>query len=281
MAARGLAPDIVSCNRVFTVWNENTASRTQRACGECAKCLFTALMLAPGTSPSEIAEQYGGALLDRPDHVGAVRELWSDEQPFDCVGERHESAAAVAILADLPGWMDQQVVAALGDEARGVLEQLALCAPLGPAELVGASTDRDLEELERTLAAIGEEDGGALLEGMLARSNAPSLAWFVRTLVGMDRAAAQAAFSAFLNDRVETIIDQLTAHGVMEPSALYEPPFTRIDSGGPDALFDGRENVVAGIFETLDAINSGLYDEGTSLRVARGKSGGTMHCESV
>ena len=79
----------------------------------------------------------------------------------------------------------------------------------------------------------------------------------------------------------ETIIDQLTAHGVMEPSALYEPPFTRIDSGGPDALFDGRENVVAGIFETLDAINSGLYDEGTSLRVARGKSGGTMHCESV
>ena len=151
-------------------------------------------------------------------------------------------------------------------------------------------TPTDLEELERTLAAIGEEDGGALLEGMLARSNAPSLAWFVRTLVGMDRAAAQAAFSAFLNDRsltpqqirfVETIIDQLTAHGVMEPSALYEPPFTRIDSGGPDALFDGRENVVAGIFETLDAINSGLYDEGTSLRVARGKSGGTMHCESV
>ena len=55
----------------------------------------------------------------------------------------------------------------------------------------------------------------------------------------------------------------------MEPSALYEPPFTRIDSGGPDALFDGRENVVAGIFETLDAINSGLYDERTSFRVAR------------
>ncbi len=49
----------------------------------------------------------------------------------------------------------------------------------------------------------------------------------------------------------------------------------RLDAGGPDALFDGRENVVAGIFETLDAINSGLYDERTSLRVARGKSGGT------
>ena len=43
----------------------------------------------------------------------------------------------------------------------------------------------------------------------------------------------------------------------------------RTDAGGPDALFDGREHVVAGIFETLDTINSGLYDERTSLRVAR------------
>lgn len=37
----------------------------------------------------------------------------------------------------------------LGDDARQVLEQLAVCAPLGPAELTGAGTDRDLEELER------------------------------------------------------------------------------------------------------------------------------------
>ena len=43
----------------------------------------------------------------------------------------------------------------------------------------------------------------------------------------------------------------------------------RLDADGPDALFDGRENVVANIFETLDAINSGLYDERPSLRVAR------------
>jgi ATP/maltotriose-dependent transcriptional regulator MalT len=37
----------------------------------------------------------------------------------------------------------------LHDDARHVLEQLALCAPLGPAELTGGSTDQDLEELER------------------------------------------------------------------------------------------------------------------------------------
>ena len=33
------------------------------------------------------------------------------------------------------------------------------------------------------------------------RREAPSLPYFVRGLVGMDRAAAQAAFSGFLNDR--------------------------------------------------------------------------------
>ncbi len=121
VAARGLGSHIVSCNRVFTTWNENEASRTQRPCGECAKCLFTALMLAPASEPHEIAEQYGHALLDRPDHIGPVRELWSDEKPFDCVGERHESAAAVALLSRLPGWSGQAVVAALATEAGEML----------------------------------------------------------------------------------------------------------------------------------------------------------------
>jgi type I restriction enzyme, R subunit len=81
----------------------------------------------------------------------------------------------------------------------------------------------------------------------LARSEAPSLAHFVRSLVGMDRSAAQAAFSQFLNDRsltaqqirfVELVIDQLTARGVIPPEALYEPPFTRLHHAGPDELFD-------------------------------------------
>lgn len=121
VAARGLAPHIVSCNRVFTVWNENEASRSQRACGECAKCLFTALMLAPGSTPAAVAEQYGGPLLDRPDHVEAVRELWSDAKPFDCVGERHESAAAVVLLSHVPGWADQAVIRALAPEAGALL----------------------------------------------------------------------------------------------------------------------------------------------------------------
>ncbi len=131
-------------------------------------------------------------------------------------------------------------------------------------------TKTDLQGLEQTLVEIGEEDGATLLSNLLERSGAPSLSWFVRSLVGLDRAAAQAAFSQLLNDRsltapqirfVEMIIDQLTARDVMESDALYAPPFTNLHGGGPDSLFAGKEKVIEGIFEKLDAIHSGLDTE--------------------
>ena len=82
-------------------------------------------------------------------------------------------------------------------------------------------------------------------------------------MVGMDRAAAQAAFSQFLQDRslstqqirfIELIIDQLTARGVMPQAALYEAPFTLLDAGGPDSLFVGKDAIVTQIFDVLKAI---------------------------
>jgi type I restriction enzyme R subunit len=124
-------------------------------------------------------------------------------------------------------------------------------------------TPTDLDELEKTLKAIGEDEGDTLLSGLLERSSAPSLPHFVRSLVGMDRSAAQQAFSELLNDRsltdkqirfIELIIDQLTKRGVMGASALYEPPFSDLHAGGPDALFEGRENVIEAVFRTLQEL---------------------------
>ncbi len=126
-------------------------------------------------------------------------------------------------------------------------------------------TTADLEGLEAALVEIGEEDGQTLLSGLLARREAPSLAYFVRTLVGLDRSAAQATFSEFLNDRsltppqirfVEMVIEQLTARGVMDASSLYEPPFSNMHVGGPDELFSGKENVIEGIFKKLEEVSS-------------------------
>ena len=105
------------------------------------------------------------------------------------------------------------------------------------------------------------------MTGLLGRREAPSLAHFVRSMVGLDRAAAQSAFSEFLNDRsltprqirfVKMVIDQLTARGVMEAGALYEAPFKGLHAGGQDALFAGQDNVIAGIFNTLEILHSNL-----------------------
>ena len=96
---------------------------------------------------------------------------------------------------------------------------------------------------------------------MLQRHEVPTLAHLVRRIVGMDRSAAQAAFSTFLEDRslssqqirfVELVIDQLTSRGFMETSALYEPPFSGLHAGGPDELFAGKPNIIDGLFHTLE-----------------------------
>ena len=133
-------------------------------------------------------------------------------------------------------------------------------------------TAADLEGLEQTLVEIGEGDGQALFKGLLASKDSPSLAHFVRSMVGMDRAAAQEAFSEFLSNRslttpqirfIEMIIDQLTARGVMEPSALYEAPFSSVHAGGPEELFAGKDSVIEGIFERLKALQpSPMADTG-------------------
>ena len=89
-------------------------------------------------------------------------------------------------------------------------------------------------------------------------------------MVGMDRAAAQEAFSEFLSNRslttpqirfIEMVIDHLTARGVMEPSALYEAPFSSVHAGGPEALFTGKGNVIEGIFEKLKTLRPEVLAE--------------------
>ena len=132
-------------------------------------------------------------------------------------------------------------------------------------------TPTDLESLEAALREIGDQEGDALLSDLLVRSEAPSLAHFVRMIVGLDREAAKAAFADFLGDRsltpaqirfIEMIIDQLAARGVIEPGALYEPPFTSIHAGGPDALFSGKTQVIDGIFERVQRFEKALSETG-------------------
>ncbi len=81
-------------------------------------------------------------------------------------------------------------------------------------------------------------------------NTAQNLQSFIRSLVGLDRAAAKEAFAKYLQDQqfsanqirfVEQIIDLLTQQGVMNPSLLYEPPFTDFHQDGLDGVFDDRD----------------------------------------
>jgi len=151
VADRGLTDSILSCNRAFTVWSGNESSRTQRPCGECAKCLFTALMLAPSSDPAEVREHFGRDLLDEPELLDEVRALWSSEKPFDCVGERHESAAAVVMLSRLKEWRDQAVPRELAAEAGAVLDEVG-APPERYLELDG--TDELPEEYRELIGSL-------------------------------------------------------------------------------------------------------------------------------
>jgi type I restriction enzyme R subunit len=108
-------------------------------------------------------------------------------------------------------------------------------------------TSSDLSELERLL---GESGAGGVEDIRRAAEDAQGLGLLVRSLVGMDRAAAKDALGRFTTGKtltanqlefVNLIVDHLTEHGVVEPPRLYESPFTDLTPRGPDGLFKASE----------------------------------------
>ncbi len=120
-----------SCNTVF----RQTAPVGARWCGRCPKCRFVALMLAPFVTPDELVAVFGRNLLDDDDPAalaGFAALMRDAEKPFECVGERRESAVAVRLLADRPEWSSFGVVAALAPEAARLVGPADVEAVLAP-----------------------------------------------------------------------------------------------------------------------------------------------------
>jgi len=117
-----------------------------------------------------------------------------------------------------------------------------------------ALTPTDLSELERLFGELGTE-------AEVAKAREEGLGLLVRSLVGLDRTAARAAFDSFTEGRTLTsaqydfldmIIDHLTARGIVDPALLYESPFTDVDPYGVAGLFG--ENEVVEIVSILGRI---------------------------
>lgn len=121
-----------------------------------------------------------------------------------------------------------------------------------------ALTPMDLAELERILVESGT---GTPEEIEKAKTETQGLGLFVRGLVGLDRAAAQQAFAGFQDGRVlnarqiefvQTIIENLTQTGIVEPDRLYESPYTRLSAKGVHGVFQEAE--VVQLFQLLEDV---------------------------
>ena len=89
-----------SCNRAFHI---DRARRLDHWCGQCDKCCFIDLILAPFLPAAELGTIFGGREpLTDPALAGKFRSLLGDvdlSKPFECVGEVNECRAAL-LLAD-------------------------------------------------------------------------------------------------------------------------------------------------------------------------------------
>lgn len=101
---------VTSCNKAFKLHDP-----TARWCGDCPKCRFVALAMAPSMSRSRLTRIFGRDLFADPAQVPGYLELLGIDahKPFECVGEVEESLVALTMLGDDPQWRDAPVITAL------------------------------------------------------------------------------------------------------------------------------------------------------------------------
>ena len=121
-------------------------------------------------------------------------------------------------------------------------------------------TELDIQSLETILfdgVTVGTK------EDYLQHYGDKPLGEFIRSIVGLDVAAAQGAFAEFIQagtlraDQmtfINTIITHLTKNGTIDRKMLFEPPFTNIHDQGLFGVFDDQE--VGKVIRLIDQVNS-------------------------
>ena len=116
-----------SCNRNFRILGPKPADRW---CGQCPKCHFVFLALAPFLPKPRLLQIFGRNLLDDDSQAAGFDALleYQDHKPFECVGEGAEARAAMYALSQRPEWQEDALVARFRSEILPQLDpaQLAL-----------------------------------------------------------------------------------------------------------------------------------------------------------
>jgi hypothetical protein len=111
-----------SCNRAFHI---DTKRRMDHWCGECDKCCFIDLILAPYMPADALAAVFaadggGPEPLTRPELAPKFRTLLgSGTKPFECVGEVNECRAAVLLASSRTDRGNSPLLRELGAEVAG------------------------------------------------------------------------------------------------------------------------------------------------------------------
>ncbi len=116
-----------SCNRAFHI---DTARRLGHWCGQCDKCCFIDLILAPFMSAGQLAAvfaadgapigQHGAEPLSKPELKPKFDTLLgTGTKPFECVGEVNECRAAVLLAAARPDRAATPLLRQLAAEVAG------------------------------------------------------------------------------------------------------------------------------------------------------------------
>ncbi len=140
-----------SCNRNFRIRGERP---TDRWCGQCPKCHFVFLALAPFVAKPRLLAIFGRNLLDDAALASGFDALleYREHKPFECVGEGRESRAALSALTHRPEWREDALVVRFAEEIAPQLDTHVLAL----APLLVPSVEHFLPlRLQRLLHAVG------------------------------------------------------------------------------------------------------------------------------
>ena len=179
-----------------------------------------------------------------------------EKRKRDPIYTNFEDELGESAPVNLPGFTQPADHTRFLDKARAFLrkhqDEPAIAKLRSNQPLTGA----DIKDLEKILTESG---AGSREDLDRATSDAAGLPQFVRSVVGLDREAANRALAGFMQGSTMTanqieflklVVDHLVEHGMVEPVKLYESPFTDISPLGPNGLFDSRQ-----LNELVAAIN--------------------------
>ena len=103
-------PYFSSCNRNFHL--SGSQNENNHWCGECPKCAFVYLSLAPFVSRDELFKIFQKDLFadDQLHDLFAALLGIKGQKPFECVGEEQECRMALRMVSQHPDWLDDEVI---------------------------------------------------------------------------------------------------------------------------------------------------------------------------